>query len=66
MTDVPDASIIKNVQRMLCQVRITDTKRESGENPERSGHCIRRACLHDPIAEPAGDMREGEGQTSDP
>lgn len=48
---------------MLCQVRITDTKRESGENPERSGHCIRRACLQYPIAEPMEcikDMREGE------
>lgn len=27
-------------------------KRESGENPERSGHCIRRVCLQDPIASP--------------
>lgn len=39
-----------HVQRMLCQVRIEYAKRESGVNPERSGHCIRRACFRHPIA----------------
>ena len=47
------SSIIKNVQRVLYQVRTyhtTGTKRESGVSPERSGHCIRRVCFQNPIA----------------
>ena len=41
-------------------------KRESGENPERSGHCIRRVCLHSiPLHNPY-NMREGGGQMTDP
>lgn len=42
------------------------TKRESGENPERSGHCIRRVCLHISHCITRYDMREGGGQMVDP